>query len=248
MHRDHGHIRTQAPLQLVHFLLDKRNQGTEIHSLPDGGGKPGTDIRVRTTQHQHLQPGPPQQGIFLKVGRAVRLQRIGGKKRDSERFKLRGYAVVNGMSGFDVMIAGYDRIIAHRRIHARTKVGRNRIDIVEIINAIIPLEKIPGIDEQHIPGPFRPAHGIDEGGGAYHRRMNPPAQIGGIEYRAVDVIGGENRQPVRPARTGGKDGGQQRYKEEPGFHLRRSLSRLKRNATICCHPRKAGYRLVGLPR
>ena len=119
MHADDDDMRLLLGYDHVHVLLHEGDKRFEMHAAPDVLVQPGLDVGVVESKHGDLEPAFLQDGIDGEVRLAVVLPYgIAPEEGDAVAFDLLGYAVIDGVSGFDVVVAPGDCVVAHVGDHA----------------------------------------------------------------------------------------------------------------------------------
>ena len=140
----------------VHFLLDEGNQVLEMHPAPDALVQPRLHVRIGEAKDGDFQ----SPALHHRIDREIRLavvipDGIARQEGNPVRLELRGDAVIHPVARLDVMVAHCDRVVAHVLDQARIDMRGQRIDVVEIIGGVVPLQAVAGIHEEDMVRPDR---------------------------------------------------------------------------------------------
>ena len=110
----HHHIRFFLGADHIDIGLDYIHNWLEVHSAPDFFPKPGLYIGVFIAQDGNAEAGLPDHGIKREIAAfAVRAHYVSGQERHALALEFSGYAVIHGVAGFNVVVAGHNRIVLH---------------------------------------------------------------------------------------------------------------------------------------
>ena len=197
MHHHHHHVRALFRADPVHILLDDLHDGLEMHPAPDFLLEPGLHIGIGITQDGHLQTALLHHLIRLEIRLSVVVpDGIGRQEIDSVLLQVRRDTVIHRMSRLDVVVAHRDGVILHVRHQPREQVRRNRVDVVEIVRCIVPLQAVARVDEEHVLRAVRRPDAVHIMVDRQQRRPGPAVHIRGVEPSPVDIVRGKDRQGV----------------------------------------------------
>ena len=150
MHGHDHHIRLLLGPHLVHILLSQRNKALERHSAPEFLRQPVLHVGVCETQYGDLQSALLVDLVQRKIRfPVVSADSVSSQKRNPVRLKVPGDAVIDLVTGLDVMVAHRDGIVAHVGGKAWIDMRRECVHIVEIVRGVVSLKAVPRIDEDN---------------------------------------------------------------------------------------------------
>ena len=197
MHHHHHHVRTLFRADPVHILLDDLHDGLEMHPAPDFFLEPGFHVGIGITQDGNLQTAPLHHLVRLEIGLSVVVpDGVGGQEIHPVRLQVRRDAVIHRMSRLDVVVAHRDGIVLHVRHQPREQVRRNRVDVIEIVGGVVPLQAVARIDEEYVLRAVRRPDAVHIMVDRQQRRPGPAVHIRGVEPSPMDIVRGKDRQGV----------------------------------------------------
>ena len=197
VHGGYNYIRMLLGAYLVYIDLDKLGDGHKVHTAPEFLGEPGLDIGVVIADD-----GNPQAGFFhhlvqREIGLPVVVaDGIARQERRANPLEVRRHAVVHLVAGFNVVVAHGDGVVLHVFQQAREQVRRERVDIVEVVGGVVPLEAVAGVYQEDIPKAVGRTDTVDVIVHGKERLAHLAVYVGGVEPGAVYVVGREHRKGV----------------------------------------------------
>ena len=197
MHHHHHHVRMLLGLDTVHIGLDHVHDGHEVHPAPEFLREPRLHVRVRIAQYGHFQARLPDDLVGLEIRLAIVIpDGVGRQEVDAGLLQVRRHAVIHRMPRLDIVVAHGDGVIAHVLRHPRKKVRSDRIDIVEVIGRVVPLQAVTCVDKEHILSPVRRTDAVHIMLHRHQRRTRPVVHIRRIEPRTMHIVGGKHGQCI----------------------------------------------------
>ena len=192
-----------------------------MHPAPDALVQPRLHVRIGEAEDGDFQSPALHHRIDGEIRLSVVIpDGIARQEGNPVRLELRGDAVIHPVARLDVMVAHCDRVVAHVLDQARIDMRGQRIDVVEIIGGVVPLQAVAGIHEEDMVRPDRSSDTVHTILGGEQGLGGVRPDVGRVEIAAMDVVGGQERQAVLPVFQGvaGGQGEQDRCQEE-GFRF-----------------------------
>ena len=129
----------------------------ELHSAPEAAVEPVWDVRRHQAEHGYAAAGYLKDLVGLEIGLAV--GGAHGVGTQNRHLALADVLVVDGVGGFDVVVADADGVVVHVVKYLWRNVFRHGVDKVVVVDRRSALQDVAAVEQHDVFGSV--AHGPD---------------------------------------------------------------------------------------